>query len=110
MCVRINGLKWNVRFVDEDDKKLVFDDEESLGVTYFSELEIFLSNRMSDELCKQTIAHELTHAFLFSYGVHLPTDNEEAFCDFVVAYLSGIYKLTNKIIKDFKRCKEVKQQ
>lgn len=110
MLIKINDLKWQVRFADRDDERLVSDNTKCLGITYFNELQIFLSNDMPDELCKQTIIHELTHAFIFSYGIHLYTDDEEAVCDFVGAYLSKIYDLTNKIIKNLKRRKEVKQQ
>lgn len=108
MCFKINGLKWEVQFVDEDNESLTYNGEENLGVTYFGDLEIFLSNNMSDELCEQTVAHELAHAFLFSYGIHLPADDQEAVCDFVGAYFSKIYKLTNRIIKNFKHGKEVR--
>lgn len=108
MLIKINDLKWQVQFADRDNERLILDDDKCLGVTYFDELQIFLSNDMPDELCKQTIIHELTHAFIFSYGIHLHSDDEEGVCDFVGTYLSKIYDLTNKIIENYKRRKEVK--
>ena len=110
MLIKINDFKWQVQFADRDNERLVLNGDKCLGVTYFDELQIFLSNDMADELCKQTIIHELTHAFIFSYGIHLHTDDEEAVCDFIGAYLLKIYDLTNKIIKKNKSRKEVKQQ
>lgn len=107
MIIKINGMKWNIEFLNKDDDRLYYEDDYCLGITLFNELKIFLSNDMPCDLCKQTVIHELTHAFLFSYGIHLNTDDEESVCDFVCAYLTKIQRSTRKIMKSYK-CEKVR--
>lgn len=103
MIIKINGLEWTVFFVTREHDKLEMDDMQCMGITYFSDLQIYLDKTLSAELMRQTVIHELVHAFLFSYGIHIECDNdkdtEEAVCDFCGAYFGKLGKLSNKIIK-----------
>lgn len=103
MRIKINELKWKVKIADSESELLVLDGEKCLGITYFNEMMIVVDADLDDELFAQTVVHELAHAFLYSYGIHLCTDDEEAVCDFMGAYLIRIYKLTKKIVKRYKR-------
>ena len=49
---------------------------------------------------RQTVIHELIHAFSFSFGVHLVANEktEELVCDFMGSHLDEIYTTTNKIM------------
>lgn len=103
MIIKINNLEWNVFFVPRDHNKLEADGVQCLGKAYFDDLHIYLDKSVSEELMRQTVIHELVHAFLFSYGVHVECnddyDTEEAVCDFCGAYFDKIKKAANKIIK-----------
>lgn len=107
MTVKINGLEWTVFFVLREHEKLELEDTQCMGVTYFSDLQIYIDESLSEKLVRQTVIHELAHAFLFSHGIHLECmnskDTEEAVCDFCGAYLDDIYKFTNKIINNWKK-------
>lgn len=104
MIIKINRLEWTVLFVPREDSKLEMDDTECMGITYFNDLHIYIDKSLSRELMYQTIIHELIHAFLFSYGIHIECannkDTEEAFCDFCGAHFNTIQKFANKIIKN----------
>lgn len=108
MIIKINGLKWTVLFASRGDNILKLDDLQCMGVTDYFNLKIYLDGSISEELMRQTVIHELTHAFLFSYGVHVECDEdtEEAVCDFCGANFDKMLRATNKIIKGWHRVQE----
>lgn len=102
MNIKINNLSWNIDFLDGDDERLILDGDKCLGITVFTDFQIYIKSNMTRQALKQTVIHELAHAFLFSYGIHLPIDEdetEEAVCDFVGVYSLKINKMANKILK-----------
>lgn len=106
MKIKINVLNWEVDFLDGDDERLIYDGDECFGLTVFSDLHIYIRKDRPKEGVKHVIIHELAHAFLYSYGVHLPIDEEEteeATCDFVAMYLDQIYKIANRIYKFYEK-------
>lgn len=106
MELKINGLEWKVVFTDKDDENLTVDDIQCLGVTHYIPLTIYLNKDLPKCQMKQTVIHELTHAYIFSYGVWLSQDSpdklEECVCDFVGAYLRRIRNDYKKVMKAFK--------
>lgn len=99
LSININGLDWDICCVHSGDKKLNVDNVDCYGVTYFQEQQIYFNIDISKGLFRQTVIHEIVHAFLFSFGYHLDCDEiEEAVCDFIGSHLDNIYKTTNKII------------
>lgn len=85
MQIVINGLKWKVFNAEPDSPKLKDSkDIECFGITSFPSLTIWLRNDQAPELYRQTVIHELVHAYTFSFGVHLYADEgtEESVCDF----------------------------
>lgn len=97
---KANGLIWEVQSVQRDNEKLKVKGAECLGVTYYKDLQIFLDCTLPKELFRQTVIHELIHAFSFSFGVHLVANEktEEPVCDFMGSHLDEIYTTTNKIM------------
>lgn len=109
MELKINDLKWQVEFLNKNDKRLISDGDKCLGRTFFNDLDICLRNNMPKTLARRTVIHELVHAFLYSYNVTLPSDEdkaEEIFCDFIGSYLSKIHRAADKIMSFYS--KEVK--
>lgn len=100
MKFKVNGLTWTVQSVQRDSEKLQINDKECLGVTCFRDLQIYIDCSLPEILFRQTVIHELVHAFTFSFGVHLVAneETEEPVCDFVGAHLDEIYSVTNKIM------------
>lgn len=98
--VKINGIKWSVLTVPRAHKKL----KKSLGVCYFRECEIFIDENLQGENFKQTLMHELVHAFAFSFGVHFPeNDVEESVCDFIAAHYRELSNIFQNIITVLKK-------
>lgn len=100
MKFKVNGLIWEVQSVQRNNEKLKLDGNECLGITYYKDLQIFLDCTLSKELFRQTVIHELTHVYSFSFGVHLLANEktEESVCDFMGSHLDEIYATTNKIM------------
>lgn len=101
MKFKVNGLTWTVQSVQRDSEKLQVNGEDCLGTTYFQDLQIYIDRSLPEILFRQTVIHELVHAFTFSFGVHLVANEgtEEPVCDFIGAHLDEIYSVTNKIMK-----------
>ena len=53
-------------------------------------------------MIKQTLMHELAHAFMFEYGFNGVELNEEILCDFISIYSEKIISISNKILKQRK--------
>lgn len=103
MIIKIHGLEWAVNFVPYEHERLEMDGVQCMGVTYFSDLEIYINQELDKTVMRQTVIHELVHAFMFSYGIHVEHNNkeiaDECVCDFCGAHLGKIYKFTRKILK-----------
>lgn len=96
----INGLKWQLVNVPDNDESLFLNGKECLGVTYCKKLEVTMNITLPKELYRQTLIHELIHAFTFSYGVDLVAneETEESVCDFMGAHLDEIVKTVNHLM------------
>lgn len=101
---KINNLIWNLFLVESNDIKLqnnTESDEQNAGMTYFHDLEIYVDISLPEMLLKATIAHELTHAYLFSYGFGFCKMEHEEVCEFIGQNLQRLYELNSKIINQF---------
>ena len=102
MQIVINGLKWKVFNAEPDSPKLKDSkDVACFGITSFPRLAIYLRNDQAKELYRQTLIHELVHAYTFSFGVHLYADEntEESVCDFFGANADKIITHANQIME-----------
>lgn len=61
---------------------------------------------VSDWKLKHILAHELTHAAIFSYDIHLDSQEEELIADLVGTYGEEIVQATNSIFKRIKKIRE----
>ncbi len=106
MRIKINVLNWEIEFLDGDDERLTYNEKECFGITIFDDLHIYIRKDRPKEGISHIITHELVHAFLYSYGIHLPLDEEEteeAICDFMAMHLEQIYKTTNRVYKFYEK-------
>lgn len=99
----INGLEWELVDNKGTSKKLQTDPAlTTLGKACNAELKIRMHRDLDDELYKQSLIHELVHAFIFSYGVHIPKglsedELEEIMCDFYGSHGSDIMRIANTL-------------
>lgn len=104
--LEINGLKWWVSCVPEDNEGLKPGNEGEVifGRTFYKTCHIYMDKDLQPTLFRQILLHELLHAFSFSYGVHLKADesDEEVIADFFGAHADEMVEAANQIIKKFK--------
>lgn len=79
---------------DRDDYYFAF------GVTKYPTHEIWINKEMSREQQIKTLKHELTHCYIFNYGLYnVPSFNEEMVCDLV----SSINDFINGVVEQYKK-------
>lgn len=79
ITVKIMSKKWTIKFLSKDKYKRR-NGKDSLGITYSDKRKIEFSPEGTN---KETIAHELVHAYLAEIGTHclnLDEDSMEEMC------------------------------
>lgn len=100
----INGILWNLIFVNPNDERLMRSDGlYSLAVTDWNEKDIFVSKNTKGSYFRKIIAHELCHAFCFSFGVHMPMEQEEYLSDWISIYGTDLIYLLDDIMVSMKK-------
>lgn len=95
----INNIIWNLYIVDSNDINLIRDDGGyTIGVTDWNQKAIFISKNIDYDKFKKVLMHEITHAFIFSYGFPIDIYAEECMCSFVENYAQQIINKTNEIL------------
>ena len=99
--IKINSLNFKIIEVDEIEKTNN-DDGQIIGYTDYINQKILLLKTLSFEQKINTLRHELTHAFLWAYGLSAICEKLplEVVCDFVGIYSGEIVEITNKYIKE----------
>lgn len=97
MNVIINGVEWDIVFVKSNDGVLFSPTGYTLGVTDIVGRCIYIANDLSGDLLYDVIFHELTHAWLHSYGYEVNIPCEELVCQVVERESDNIQYLTNMI-------------
>lgn len=103
---RINEDEWEIIQVDKDKirNRLNKDNEEDaifvFGLTIFSEHKIWINEDVCTEQKIKTLKHELTHCYIWSYGLgSVPHYTEEMVCDIVSASINIINDIVKEYIK-----------
>lgn len=92
MKFKVNNSEWEIKEVDtqtlvdkynsENDEKVNF----VFGVTLYPKHEIWINQDMCEEQKVKTLKHELTHCYIWMYGLYnVPNFNEEMACDLVAS-------------------------
>ena len=122
MEFEINKDKWRI---EEKSTKELLDIYKSqycedayyvFGVTIKSEHLIYINKEMCKDQKIKTLKHELTHCYIWNYGLYnVPHFNEEMVCDLVSSINDFINEIVNKYFKEVqnvyftKRYKDNKQ-
>lgn len=100
----INGEQWRVLFVPENYVALLKPNGDfAVGACDDYTKTIYLSNFLYGDYLKKVLAHEVTHAAMFSYNVSLSLAQEELLADLMATYGQEIICTANIL---FKRIKE----
>lgn len=95
----INNVDWKVYLVSPNHPELNY----ACGACDNSTKTIYINDSLSQEKTKRVLCHEITHAAMFSYDIHLIEAQEELLADLIATYGQEIIEITNKI---FLRLKE----
>ena len=91
MKVRVNKRDYKVEIKEQDGI-------EGLGLTNYKKGTIEILKGIDKELTKSTIIHELTHAYLFEYGMPKEEYTLEDVCNFIGAYGEEIINKSKQVL------------
>ena len=104
MQVKIHNNIYNIHLINKNSKYLVMDDGEvHSGVTDFITKDIYIRNDLNDSSLKYTLYHEITHAYIESYGLLQIDWNDEIVADFVANYMIDILGTIDEIASKLRR-------
>lgn len=96
----IGRQEWAIITVDKNTIKELYDKEYGeasdyvFGLTLYPSHEIWINNDMCFDQQLNTLAHELTHCFIWCNGLyHTDEFNEEMICDIVSASYNFVYEI-----------------
>lgn len=94
--VKIGSRVWSIRFLPENLMR-----ENEYGTCWSLKRAIDIDASLDYEEAKIILGHELSHAYLASYGkLHNKTFDEEELCDFITWNIDEIIKVRDKIMKE----------
>lgn len=92
MKFKINNDEWEIEEKDKNELKELYERETQentyfvFGVTIKSKHIIYINKDMCQEQKIRTLKHELTHCYIWEYGLYNVMDiNEEVICDIVAS-------------------------
>ena len=101
----INNDKWQIKQLSKHQLKQLYEDnmEEKayfvFGVTEKSTHTIYINKDMCKDQQIKTLKHELTHCYIWEYGLYnIENVNEETICDLVASSNDFI----NEVVKKYK--------
>ena len=99
----INGISWLVKIVPPTYPALLTNyNSFTLGCCDNSTKTIYIADGLREIKFRKVLAHEVTHAAMFSYNVQLTLDQEELLADIFSTYGDEIVNVTNKVFKKIK--------
>lgn len=103
MNFKINNDTWKIQEIEADELKEMYEEEMQekayyvFGVTQKSKHIIYINKDMCEEQKLKTLKHELTHCYIWEYGLYNVMDvNEEVICDIVASSNDFINEVVNK--------------
>lgn len=102
----INGISWQLRIVPPTYPALLMNyDFFTLGCCDNATKTIFIADGLDEAKFRKVLAHEVTHAAMFSYNILLTIDQEELLADIFSTYGDEIIHVTNKVFSKIKNRK-----
>lgn len=117
MKLKISTYTWDIYFIDfnkdyllEEDDFIANNMQNGCGLTFPLTLNIYINYTLPSCLLFRTIMHELTHAYIWSYGFDKSSYTQEELCNFMETYNVDIYNNTCKIYDKVIKFLEKKEQ
>lgn len=101
MKFKINNDHWEIKEIDKDKmrelwKKITDEDTCVFGLTIKTSQIIFLNSDICKEQRIKTLKHELTHCYIWEYGLYYTNADEETICEIVAKSNDFINEIVNK--------------
>lgn len=100
MTFKIKDRTWKIKLVSQEEFIRTSEEKETFffGQCDHVKQTIYILTDLTHEQAKQTLIHELTHAFMNVYGFGHITEQVplEIMCDFVGCYAEEIVKIAEK--------------
>lgn len=107
MKFEINDEEWEIFIVDKGSIKDRYNEENNaeatfvFGLTIYNEHAIWINDSMCFIEKIRTLRHELTHCYIWSYGLNnAPHYTEEMVCDIVASSIDIINSITNQFANE----------
>lgn len=98
---KINDLVWEIAIAPSTNPELIVDGTARAGATWLMQQKIYLSEELNKNTARSIIAHELTHAFIYSTQIKEEESyTEEELCEFVAKWGDKIFALTDEIYNE----------
>lgn len=97
MKFKIKNQTWEIIKVPTTEMPYIGEEKLYFGLTKYLEQEIYINSGLSVQQERQTLIHELTHAFMEVYGFGAIKEDIpiEIMCDFIGCYGDDIIKVAN---------------
>lgn len=102
--VKINEYNYKVRVVGWNNSHLLMrDGEYHFGVTDYKEKVIWLANNLPEEAFINTLLHEVTHAYIDSYGMLQVKWDDEIVADFLSTHVISMGRTLESIANQMEK-------
>lgn len=98
--ITINGINWDIVFVEPDDPVLWMGDGYTIGVTDLDDLTIYVANGLDDNLLQDVLQHECCHALMFSYEIFMDISSEECVCQIMELFSDELDILADQLYNE----------
>jgi len=96
----INNHDWKIVECDADDDALIVNGTSRHASCWYERNTMYIWNELPETRKKHSIIHELTHAFIESYGLMAFEEfNHEQLCEFLGAHAQNIVDIANEYMK-----------
>ena len=100
----INGIEWEIVFTSAYSTDLMRSDGSiTVGMSDFNTKCVYLSNALKGAFLRKVLAHELVHAFCFSYDISIPIEQEEFMADWISTYGTELVYLLDDLMQTIKK-------
>lgn len=101
-CFKIKNKKWTIKQAPTGDEHLIMNGEPCIAQLYKQVRIIYFDENLLNDYAelRETVVHELTHAFIMTYAISPRQFRDEEFiCEFNAVYGKDIQDLTEEILE-----------
>lgn len=99
MKFKVNYFEYEILELDSHDERLKIDNDYHWGICSYKDRKIYINKDLNFINKKETLIHEVTHAFIEAYGFLQVNLTDEIVSDFVAAHIFNILRVINEYFK-----------